>query len=762
MSEPRADVLARILLIQNVVGQLPDETGVFAFLCRGLQDVPGISKARFEKEDLSPHTPGPADRRIPLTIAQTRYGEIVLEISNAESYELYAPFIGNLCFMVAVILEERRQRALNTTYQRGLEDKVLERTKQLEEEKSRAELYLKVAEAIIVELDVRGNVSVVNQRACDVLGYSKEEIIGSNFFDLSIPEDLKAQIKALFAAVFSQPTSIIKYHDSEIITRKGERRMIAWHNEVRTNASGEVIGTISSGIDITERKLAEKSLADEKERLAVTLRSIGDGVITTDTSGSVMIMNRVAEQLTGWRSEDALGKPLSQVFNIINETTRLPCENPFERVLSTGLIVELANHTVLISRDGAERPIADSGAPIKDRNSLTVGVVLVFRDMSEKYKLLANAQRTDRLDALGVLAGGIAHDFNNLLAGIFGYVEHAQRISSETSVMLDLEKALSVFNRARDLTQQLLTFSKGGTPIRQVGDIRALLRECSSFALSGTVIALHYDLAADLLPCSFDKNQFAQVIDNIVINAHQAMPDGGSITVRAKNRVISEQRTGGCKPGSYVQIEISDTGTGIPPDKLNRIFDPFFTTKKTGNGLGLATCHSIVQRHDGYIEVESVLGKGTTFRILLPASASDLHGTAETMTRRHKGSGTILVMDDEDFMRDIMALALKASGYDVLLARDGTAALQHWGDAESSQRPIKAIFLDLTIRGGMGGLETVIELRRRGARVPIFATSGYSVDPVMSKPADHDFTASIQKPFTIEELSELLNRFLKS
>ncbi|MDA3847391.1 MAG: PAS domain S-box protein, partial [Vallitaleaceae bacterium] len=220
---------------------------------------------------------------------------------------------------------------------------------------------------------------------------------------------------------------------------------------------------VAAFINITDRKLAERAILEEKERLAVTLRSIGDGVITTDINGDVLIMNKIAEILTGWKQDEALGKPITTIFNIINETTREAHENPVQIVISSGAIMELENHTVLIARDGTERPIADSGAPIMDKDSNIIGVVLVFRDMTEKQKIYENIQRIDKLDSLGVLAGGIAHDFNNLLGGIFGYIEMARSICDEDSqVSRHLDKALNVFERAKDLTQQLLTFSKGG------------------------------------------------------------------------------------------------------------------------------------------------------------------------------------------------------------------------------------------------------------------------------------------------------------
>lgn len=511
-------------------------------------------------------------------------------------------------------------------------------------------------------------------------------------------------------------------------------------------------------LDITDQKHAEAMLGNEKERLAVTLRSIGDGVITTDTSGNVVIMNKIAEHLTGWLQSEAQGKPLTTVFKIINESSRLDCENPAEKVLSSGKIIELANHTVLISRDGTERVIADSGAPIMDRNSAIIGVVLVFRDMSEKQKLVDAMQRTDKLDAIGVLAGGIAHDFNNLLAGIFGYMEIARACTTEKPIADYLDKAMSVFGRAKDLTQQLLTFSKGGMPIRKTAPLGPLLRSSTSFALSGSKLGCDFDIAEDLWFADFDKNQLGQVIDNLVINALQAMPLGGRILVTAKNVVLKDGEIPPLKGGRFIKMSIADTGIGIPPDLLKRIFDPFFTTKQKGNGLGLATCYAIIHKHEGGIEVESIMGKGATFHVFLPASQNAIFQNTSPVSESHRGSGRILIMDDEAFIREILGGMLTDMGYSICEAKDGEEALRLCANAAKNGQPIDAAFFDLTIPGGMGGKEAIVQFRQHYPAIPVYASSGYSEDPVMAKPAEYGFTNSIRKPYRKDELAAMLNR----
>ena len=370
---------------------------------------------------------------------------------------------------------------------------------------------------------------------------------------------------------------------------------------------------------ITERRKAEKALAEEKERLSVTLRSIGDAVITTDFEGRISLINRVAELLTGWRQEEALGEPLEKVFNIINEHTRQRCDNPVAKVLESGGIIGLANDTVLVSKNGTELVIEDSGAPILDQQNKTIGVVLVFRDATEKRRLQDERQKVQKLESIGILAGGIAHDFNNSLTGIIGNISLAKYYAKPGDTVFEkLEEIERAAMRTKDLTQQLLTFSKGGKPVKEIVSIMKLLREAAVFTLRGSNVRCDFDLPENLWPVSIDAGQISQVISNIVINAEQSMPSGGIIEIKAQNNEIISPSILPSGPGKYVKISFRDQGIGIPSDHLKRIFDPYFTTKQKGSGIGLTVAYSIVDRHNGYITAESE-GVGSTFHLYLPA-----------------------------------------------------------------------------------------------------------------------------------------------
>ncbi len=509
--------------------------------------------------------------------------------------------------------------------------------------------------------------------------------------------------------------------------------------------------------DVTKRKRAELALADQKERLAVTLRCIGDGVITTDIDGNVVLLNTRAEELTAWSQEDAFGKPLSEVFRIINQKTRVLCENPVSKVLQTGQTVGLANDTMLVARDGSERIIADSGAPIRDQESRIVGVVLVFRDVTKQYHLEEEMQRIERLSSLGVLAGGIAHDFNNFLMGILGSFSMIQLVADNPEVERLAHVGESAAERARDLTSQLLTFAKGGVPIRRTMSLINLAEETVAFTLRGSKVGFELTPAADLWLANIDESQICQVVSNLVLNAEQAMPNGGTIEVSCSNFSAEPDVDLPLQPGRYLKLSIEDEGIGIPDDLLPQIFDPFFTTKQKGSGLGLSTCFSIIQKHGGHVRVESALGEGTRFEVFLPAAVEDEAPDDEDETPSIQlRTGRILVMDDDPVVRDVLDSMLSVLDFKVEFAPDGAAAIERYRSALDSDEAFDMVILDLTVPGGMGGKEAAEKLLEIDADVRAIASSGYSTDAVMSDFRSFGFVGAIAKPYNVDALEQLL------
>ncbi|MBV1869578.1 MAG: response regulator [Gammaproteobacteria bacterium] len=512
----------------------------------------------------------------------------------------------------------------------------------------------------------------------------------------------------------------------------------------------------------TELNISNRALEQEKEMLAVTLNSIGDAVIATDLDGNVTLLNGVAEGLTGWLREDAYTEPLTKVFHIISEKTRAICENPVEKVLKTGRIIGLANHTALIAKDGNETSIADSAAPIRNSQDEIIGTVLVFRDVTHENMMNTELLKTKKLESVGLLAGGIAHDFNNVLTGIMGNINLARSLTNKDHEAYGfLEIAENASKRASKLTHQLLTFSKGGEPIVELTSIYSLIKECARFSLTGSGIACRIDQGAELWGAVVDPGQIDQVIQNILLNARQAMPEGGTINILCENFIHSdnEQKALPIGPGNYLRIVISDEGIGIPPELIEKIFDPYFTTKQMGSGLGMATSQAIINKHGGFIGCTSKPGQGSAFTIYLPAERT-LVAKKVTETTELKGSGRIMVMDDEAMIGTLAENMLDSCGYNAVPVRDGEQALALYKEAMDSSQPYDIVIMDLTIPGGLGGKETISKLLAMDPKATAIVSSGYSNDPVMANYRDYGFKGCLSKPYLKDSLTGLVSKLM--
>ncbi|UCH93736.1 MAG: cache domain-containing protein [Candidatus Aminicenantes bacterium] len=512
---------------------------------------------------------------------------------------------------------------------------------------------------------------------------------------------------------------------------------------------------------LEERQKIENSLRESEERLAVTFRSLAEGVITTDTEQKVVLINRSAEKLMGWTQEEAQGKPLDEVFKIIDKQAP-EVQHPLE--------VDAEAGPFLAARDGTQRLISHSSAPIRDTKGNVIGSVIVFQDITEKKRMEEELLRAHKLEALGLLAGGIAHDFNNLLTGIMGNISLAKATSSPgDKIYKRLVQAEETTVKTKQLTQQLLTFARGGAPVKKVHTVSDLVRESVSFALRGSNVKCEFTLSGDLWAVEVDEDQINQVLDNLIINAVQAMPEGGTINVSADN-VSSGKDTGlPLAPRKYVKIAVRDHGTGIPQELQKKIFDPYFSTKPKGSGLGLASAYSIIKKHEGYIDVESQPGKGSTFTIYIPASHKEVPTPAPETTGKRleeeimKGdkSERVLVMDDEGVVGDVVASMLIFLGYRPEVVPGGGEAVREYKKALEMNRPFKVVLMDLTIPGGMGGAETIKKLLEIDPHVRAIVSSGYSNDPIMANFKKHGFRACIKKPYQLKDLKRTLKQVMR-
>ncbi|HEB50919.1 MAG TPA: hybrid sensor histidine kinase/response regulator [Desulfobulbus sp.] len=517
--------------------------------------------------------------------------------------------------------------------------------------------------------------------------------------------------------------------------------------------------------EIASREKAEQELSAESERLQVTLQSIADGVIAADIEGRVVLVNRVAEQLTGWSEEEARGRPVEEIFRVVSMSTGREILNPVARILAQERPELVRGDLVLRARNGEETLVTESCAPLTDNREQVIGAVLVFSDVSEQRKMEEELAKAKKLESVGVLAGGIAHDFNNLLTAILGNLSLARITSRQSDPhyrhIADAEQASL---RARDLTKQLLTFSRGGAPVCQTVDLSSVIRESAGFVLRGSRIQATFEIASNLWLTRADVGQVGQVIDNLVINAMQAMPDGGEIRIGAVNYEISDDSSLPLTPGNYIQVSVEDHGVGILPEHRDKIFDPYFTTKEAGNGLGLAICYAIISKHGGHITVDSVVGSGSIFYVYLPAVAEGEEcdrQVAPPPVTPGTGAGHILVMDDEEMVRAVACAMLDTMGYEVESVADGRQAVQVYREAMEQGRGFDVVIMDLTIPGGMGGKETLEELRRLDPEVRAVVSSGYSSHRIMSDYKVYGFHGVVVKPYRMGELSRVIKEVLE-
>ena len=652
----------------------------------------------------------------------------------------------------------------------------------------------------LVVIDLERRIEIVNKSLLQMLGYIESELLGkrveliiahfkngteslSKLFNTGSINDVETTLlkKNGVGLLVSLSWTILRDSKGTMrgmifiardITERERTREALEHArdelEKRVNERTAELQKTNSKLrkEISERKIVESQLDAQKERLSVTLRSIGDGVITTDEDGKIVLLNKAAEQITGWRQDDAVGRSLEDVYRVCMDE-EMRSENELLSIVKKTRSVHLEKRSQLTSLDGTNITISESIAPIFDQSGKIIGIVLVFRDISERIKMEEELFRTRKFESVSLLAGGIAHDFNNLLTGIitnlFMTKMNLTQDSESYSLVNSAEKAAF---RASSLTNQLLSFAKGSSPIREDASIKELIEESVGFYLSGSKCDYKLDFANELWKVHVNRGQIDQVLNNIIINADQAMYNGGTIRVCAENTEITEDLMLPLKAGKYVRISISDQGSGISAEHLARIFDPYFTTREEGNGLGLTTAFSIIKRHNGHITVDSELGKGTIFQIYVPAvetqnSEEDedvLTDTPETEPAERKGR--ILLMDDEELVRRSAGRVLVHLGYRITMVENGADAIKEFNDSIEQEDPYDVVILDLTIPGGLGAREVVREIVSVKPDACVIVSSGYTNDKVMTNYKEYGFSAAAHKPYNIEELNNLLQQIM--
>lgn len=558
---------------------------------------------------------------------------------------------------------------------------------------------------------------------------------------------------------------IVIFHD--ITTRKNmEKELKALYEglEIKVRERTDELVKVNESLnqEVSLRKKAEQQLQSEKEFFAVTLKSIGDAVLTTDKDGTLVFINRVGEDVLNVQLQEVKGSHYSSVLTLQDSMGN--SFDPFQKVISSKKNFEKSRGSILKSKSGQEHQISFKISPIYDRDSQIFGTVMVFQDISHILHLEDERLRKEKLESIGLLAGGIAHDFNNIMTAILNHIIMVKSSMEGDDINLaKLESAQKACLRARRLTQQLLTFSKGGAPIKEATSMAELIEDTIAFTLRGSNVSSSLNIVSGLWPANVDPGQISQVLENLVINSAQAMPSGGKVDIEAKNITLDGNADLPLSAGKYVKIVVRDNGCGIDNDSLKKIFDPYFTTKKTGTGLGLATTYSIIKNHNGHIQVFSETGKGTEFTVYLPAAADSLiRGSGTCPEEFEPGKGRILVLDDDDEILEVVREVLDLLGYEAVLVSDGKEVVDEYKRAIDQGSPYDLVIVDLTIPGGMGGLEAVQRIQEVDPQIRAVVSSGYSQDPVMANYREYGFAGVLAKPYTIHELGTLLKNLLKN
>jgi len=538
-----------------------------------------------------------------------------------------------------------------------------------------------------------------------------------------------------------------------------ENELEKHHNELEKIVTERTLKLKES--EARYRRLLEESQL-QTELYRSLLHSSSDAIIVYDTTGLVKYVNPTFTDIFGWTLDEL-------------ENRRIPFLPESEREESMRLIQILINdgtpcqafRTRRLTRDGRLVDISLSASRYADHSGKTAGMLVILSDISKQVVAEKEALKARKLESVGVLAGGIAHDFNNFLGAILGNISLARTFTDTDSeiykILADSEKATL---RAKDLTQQLLTFAKGGEPIKKVTELKAIIKDSTEFVLRGSNVKCEFDFAADLKPARIDASQISQVIQNIIINANQAMPTGGSIKIKAENLNINNNDKTTLEPGVYLKITISDQGCGIPPQILDRIFDPYFTTNEGNSGLGLAITHSIINKHNGSISIETETdperNTGSTFTILLPAT--DQAAATDAIDPENNKIGpediTILIMDDEVMISDLLEKILQTKGFKTITSADGQEALDIYQNSLNSGTRIDLAIMDLTIPGGMGGQEAAKKLLQIDPQAKLIVSSGYANDPIMANFKEYGFKAAMSKPFRMQELFSTIEEVL--
>jgi len=589
------------------------------------------------------------------------------------------------------------------------------------------------------------SIDPLDEKVEALTGYSKEDFESRRlkWCDLIPAEDMDYATR-VFMEALKTDKSYVREH--RLRKKDGEIIWVQCRGQIFLNDQGKVDYISGVSFDITARRQAEEAF-----QILVNQAPLGIFIVQ---DGKFKVVNPGFEKICGYAKEELLE---SDSLSWISPDYREVVRANLIRMLKGEL--DQAYDFPIITKSGETRWISEKVTSTSYQGKrATLGY---FIDITEQKSLEDQLLQAQKLEAVGTLAGGIAHDFNNILTAILGNIGLAILSGKIGPRVLDrLAQAEAACFRAQALSQQLLTFAKGGAPVKKLFSVAELLTESISFTCVGSPVKGETTFPENLWWIEADPGQIGQVFQNLTINAIQAMPTGGTIKVWAENLTLGTASDLPLSAGRHIKISVRDQGMGIPAEHLPRIFDPYFTTKQKGSGLGLASAYAIIKKHHGHIAMESKPGVGTTFHIYLPAVERQVTPQPEEDRGLLVGTGKILVMDDEEMVREVLGRMLARLGYEAEFARDGGEAIEMFVKAQESGQAFAAVILDLTVRGGMGGKEALAKLLEIDPQIKAIVSSGYSDDPVMADCQKYGFSGVVGKPYKFSELGKILNQVI--
>lgn len=607
-------------------------------------------------------------------------------------------------------------------------------------------------------LDIKGTLLAANKTSLDVLDIKEEDLLGNPFWETPWWNHSPELQKKLKNAIDRAAKGEFVRFEASHFNKEGNSFYVDFSLKPVHDDTGNVIMLIPEGRDITERIYAQEALQESQERYQGIYNATSDTIFIHDAAtGAIIDVNQAMQDMYGYTKEEALK------LTVDNFSAGEPpyTQNEADEKINAALLFGLQTFEWKAKRKNGELFWVEVALKFTEFHGKRF-IIAAVRDISDRKQVEEELIKIKKLESIGVLAGGIAHDFNNILAAILGNISLANLLlkPDEVKVHSLLQEAEKASLRAKGLTQQLLTFSKGGEPVKSLASISDVIMDSTEFILRGSDVKCEYSFPDDLWHAEIDRGQISQVIQNIILNSSQAMPEGGIITIHCENYVYNGTLTLPIAAGDYIKVSLVDRGVGIPRDLLDKIYDPYFTTKHEGNGLGLAVTHSIIIQHKGHIAADSKQGQGTTVTIYLPAFKQKKLKEQKEEPLPVGGKAKILFMDDDKMVRTMANEMLSHYGYEVFLAQDGQEAITLYRESLKDGAHIDLVIMDLTVPGGMGGKEAIKEIIAANPQVKAIVSSGYSNNPIMANYGEYGFSAAVSKPYRQEELIKVINRII--